>query len=145
MENAHDEDLKNFYAQKKYPPILGENQFIANIKKHINAHGREISRRDLGSMVSMTFVIDKVSDYFNLLPKDIVSTERGAGKKNTPRRIAMHLCQHHTGATLTEIAQQFNVAHYSTVSQTIKRLLHSKKDDVIIQRAINVLSQDLTP
>jgi len=57
----------------------------------------------------------------------------------------MKLYQEAGGANLTEIAAVFNVGHYSTVSQTIRRLNALMVDDRDVMREFNILSQDLTP
>ena len=67
------------------------------------------------------------------------------GAKNIPRWIAMKLCQQVGGAKLTEIADVFNVSHYSTISQTIGRLNRLMGDDRETEKIFNILSQDLTP
>ena len=55
--------------------------------------------------------------------------------------IVIYLYQQHTGLKLTEIAPHFTVNHYSTISQTIRRLLKEKKINPDIQKIINRLNQ----
>ena len=57
----------------------------------------------------------------------------------------MKLCQEVDGATLSDIAKEFRVGHYSTVSQTISRLNRQLNEDARTIQTFNVLSQDLTP
>ena len=57
----------------------------------------------------------------------------------------MYLCKQYTGATLSEIAGYFNVGHYSTVSQAVRRLKDGLQHDRALMKTVNVLSQDLTP
>ncbi len=90
-------------------------------------------------------MVEAVARYFKVAPNNILQAERGAGKKNIPRQVALYLCQALTGTTLVEMAAHFNVAHYSTVSKTIQRLKKEWQTDRAIANAINGLSQDLTP
>ena len=46
---------------------------------------------------------------------------------------------------MPNIAKEFNVGHYSTVSQTIRRLKEQMVDDKKLRKRVNKLSQDLTP
>ena len=57
----------------------------------------------------------------------------------------MKLCQEVGSAKLTEIAEVFEVGHYSTVSQTIGRLNRLKNEDRQYEVDYKLLSQDLTP
>ncbi len=61
------------------------------------------------------------------------------------RWVAMYLNQEVCGGTLPNIAKEFNAGHYSTVSQTIRRLKVQMVDDKKLRRRFNMLSQDLTP
>lgn len=115
------------------------------MKRYAIQESKEVSKYHLHEAVSMQTVINKVADHFKLIPDQILKTEPGAGKKNIPRRMAIYLCKQHTGATLMEIAEYFNVGHYSTISQTIQRFANDLKTDRASAKALNVLSQDLTP
>ena len=57
----------------------------------------------------------------------------------------MKLCQEFGSARLTELADVFQVGHYSTVSQTIGRLNLLMQENIEVGESYNVLSQDLTP
>ncbi len=56
----------------------------------------------------------------------------------------MKLCQQCGEAKLTDIAREFHVGHYSTVSQTIGRLNKLMKEDAGLAKEFNVLSRDLS-
>ncbi len=94
--------------------------------------------------VSMESAVNVVANHFNVSPGEILRGKRGAGKTNLPRRIAMYLCHRQTGSTLAQIAQYFNVTHYSTVSQTVRRLLKDNEGNLKFEKILNVLCQDLT-
>ena len=138
-------ELGNFYSKEHQPAVLGTKAFAAKIKPHARKASKEISRHHLHERMSMKSVINKVARYFEITLNEILQMERGGGKKNLPRQIAMYLCKHYTGATLSEIAGYFNVGHYSTVSQAVRRLKDELQHDRALTKTVNVLSQDLTP
>ena len=70
---------------------------------------------------------------------------RGTGQANIPRAVAMKLSQNIAGAKLQAIADVFNVGHYSTVSQTVRRLNVLLAESTALRDELNVISQDLTP
>ena len=86
-----------------------------------------------------------VAIYFDVPLTGLLRTKRGRGRKNLPRWIAMKLCQEVGGAKLSDIAKEFQVGHYSTVSQPISRLYRQLNGDARTRQAFNMLSQDLTP
>ena len=142
VEDEKTGTLNNFYAKKSQATILGEKNFAAKIKEYAILESKEMPRRCLYEQPSMKGIVSKVAHYFNLSTKEILQSERVFRKKNMPRKIAMHLCKQHTGATLMQIAEYFNVGHYSTVSQAIRRLKDEMRNEQIILKAVDVLSQD---
>lgn len=145
VENIQNEEFAQFYEKTKLSPVMGNKDFIEKIKRKRINNSNEISEYKLLELTNMEVVVKVVAKYFTVLPEKILMGERGAGKTNLPRRIAMYLCKRHTNSTLTEIAEHFNVTHYSTISQTIRRLLNDKNSKFKVDKIINVLSQDLTP
>ena len=83
--------------------------------------------------------------YYSLEVNALLFTRRGKGQGNTPRWIAMKLCQELADERLDSIARKFNAGHYSTVSQTIARLNRLMSKDDELYRQYKLLSQDLTP
>ena len=144
-KNGATSELDNFYSKEYQPAVLGTKTFAAKIKQHARKASKEISRHCLHERISMKSVLNKVARYFEITPNEILNVERGGGKKNLPRQIAMYLCKQYTGTTLNEIAEYFNVSHYSTVSQAVRRLSDELQQDRALTKMINVLSQDLTP
>jgi putative transposase len=144
-KNAAASELDNFYSKEHQPAVLGTKTFAAKIKQHALKASKEISRHHLRERISMKSVINKVARYFEITPNEILHVERGGGKKNLPRQMAMYLCKQYTGATLNDIAGYFKVGHYSTVSQAVRRLKEKLLHDRLVMKTINMLSQDLTP
>jgi len=96
------------------------------------------------NLVALPKILDVVAMSYDVSVKSICRAKRGSRVKNLPRWIAMKLCHQVGGAKLTEIARAFNVGHYSTVSQTIRRLNLLMCEDDKIAREFNMRYQDLT-
>ena len=90
-------------------------------------------------------IVKEVAAYYEISSNDVLTAKRGRAEKNVPRWIAIKLCQDVGGAKLTEIADLFNVSHYSTVSQTIGRLNRLMQVERDVAKVVYMLSQDLTP
>ena len=138
-------ELLQFYNDKKQAMVLGSKAFVKKIKRLMNADDSELSGYKLLDTVSMEHIVQAVAKCFKCDADEILFAKRGKGQKNQPRRIAMYLCQQRASATLPEIARLFNVGHYSTVCQTIRRLKEELAVDRRVVRTLNMLSQDLTP
>ena len=124
---------------------LASKAFVKKIKKLTCIDDREVSGYKLLDTVSMEQVVQHVATYLGCDINDILYAKRGQGQKNQPRRIAMYFCQQKASATLPEIARLFNVSHYSTVSQAIRRLKVELGGDKRLAGLVKVLSQYLTP
>ena len=95
--------------------------------------------------VQLHQIVSTVSEYYELPVEAIRVATRGRGVKSVPRWVAMKLCQEIGGAKLSELAVEFNVGHYSTISQTIGRLNRLMLEAPGIAADYKLLSQDLTP
>ncbi len=78
-------------------------------------------------------------------PLKLYGWQHGARSESVPRWVAMKLCQEIGGAKLSELAVEFNVGHYSTISQTIGRLNRLMLEAPGIAADYKLLSQYLTP
>lgn len=144
VELGNDEETDAFYRRKSQLSILGGESFTERQMCYVKATGKEVFASS-GSELSITTVIARVASYYGVKRVAIVTAERGAGKRNIPRAVAMTLCQDKAGAKLQAIADAFNVGHYSTVSQTIRRLKVLMEESGAVEKDLYVISQDLTP
>ncbi len=142
---GNDDGIRNFYNKNRSPVVIGSQAFAASVKNKAQTLNKEIDRTGLAQPIAMKTIRQAVSAYYGITERELVTTKRGKGRKNIPRWIAMKLCQDLGSARLREIAEDFNVGHYSTVSQTIGRLNRLMAEDRSIDRDYNMLSQDLTP
>ena len=145
VEKGNDPETERLYGLKNTPAIFGDERFKELATIHSKSLDREIDQKGIKLEVPLIKIIKAVGEYYGLTDEAIRTTKRGMGAKNIPRWIAMKLCQQVGGAKLTEIADVFNVSHYSTISQTIGRLNRLMGDDRETEKIFNILSQDLTP
>lgn len=142
---GNDDGIRDFYSKDRLPAVFGSQAFAETVKKRVHTLDQEIDRKGLEHPVAMKTIRQAVSLYYGITERELVTTKRGKGQKNIPRWVAMKLCQDLGSARLSEIAEDFNVGHYSTVSQTIGRLNRLMAEDRAINEVYKLLSQDLTP
>ena len=105
----------------------------------------ETDKKGLKNPVQLLQIVSTVREYYELPVEAIRVATRGQGVKSVPRWVAMKLCQEIGGAKLSELAVEFNVDHYSTISQTIGRLNRLMLEAPGIAANYKLLSQNLTP
>ncbi|MFV2032476.1 MAG: transposase, partial [Gammaproteobacteria bacterium] len=145
VNQSMDRKTSEFYRLKHTPSVLGDRQFREEAQKRAISLDREIDKKGLKHPVPLPRIIKAVASYYQEIEPAIKQAKRGRGNRNIPRWIAMKLCQDVGSAKLTEIAKEFEVGHYATVSKTIGRLNRLMKESEQYERDYNILSQDLTP
>ena len=138
-------EINKFYARKNRLSVLGDAKF----KKSANAKLAPAKLRGVGKgklarmRPSMKKVVLEVAKYFKVNELSIYKASRGAGSKNVPRWVAMHLCQEFSAVTLQDIANRFGLKRYGTVSTTVGKLRQEIENDPKILKAIQSLSKGL--
>lgn len=145
VESGIDQETRDFYTGTQTPSVWGDQTFKAFAKDKLETLDTEMNTQDLKPVMPLPEIVRQVADYYEMAEQDIRVTKRGQGRKNIPRWMAMKLCQELGGARLTDIAEHFEVGHYSTVSQTIRRLNALMQEEKRVKKDYDVLSQDLTP
>ena len=145
VEQGNDVDTKKFYKLKQIPSVMGDRDFRDHARKQAQTIDQEVDVKGLMHPIDLNQIIKVVSDYYQVPDRELQQAARGRGAKNIPRWMAMKLCQEFGSASLMELADQFQVGHYSTVSQTIGRLNLLMQENIEVVKIYNVLSQDLTP
>ena len=140
-----DQEITAFYRLKHTRSVLGDKRFKEEAQKRCKSLEMEIDKRGLKHPVALTRIIKAVANYYQLTGPAVKRAKRGQGNSNIPRWIAMKLCQEVGSARLTEIAELFEVGHYSTVSKTIGRLNRLIDESRQYEADYKVLSQNLTP
>lgn len=140
-----DATTQSFYSQARLKPILGGDAFADNVLQSNQKLSPEIPSLDYEKVISIPEILAHVATHFEVATDDLMAARRGPGRRNVPRWIAMRLCRDRSGKKLSEIAQIFGLSHYSSVSQTIRRLDRAMVVDESLSQIVDKLSQDLTP
>ena len=140
-----DEETRRFYGLKNTPAVWGDQQFKEFALQQCLTVDKEVDKKGTRPLVAMADILKGVSKFYDIPLDELLVARRGRGAKSTPRRVAMKLCQQLAGGSLKEIAEVFKVGHYSTVSQTIRRLNLDLLNDKTVKSEFKLLSQDLTP
>lgn len=101
--------------------LLGSKNFTEKLtpyfKKRLN--DQEIARRrELEKYVPSKKIIDIVARFYGVSMERLIRRRRG----NLPKKVALFLLHKKSGLSNREIACLFEGLHYSTVSQTVRRL-----------------------
>ena len=145
VEQGNDIETERFYQLKNTPAVWGSQSFKEQAYAFAQSLDIEIDKKGLKNPVQLLQIVRTVSEYYELPVEAIRVATRGQGVKSVPRWVAMKLCQEIGGAKLSELAVEFNVGHYSTISQTIGRLNRLMLEAPVIAAEYKLLSQDLTP
>lgn len=140
VEQPGPDEVGEFFKPGNQGPILGSAEFIKRALRGYRP-GREQARRNLRGRPGIAEVLHAVSREFHVTPAGLRHTARGRGQRNVPRAVAMHLCQVVGQKKLDEIAAQFNVGHYATVSVTIRRLKDDLDTDTKLAARVRALEE----
>ncbi len=119
VEHGVDDETEKFYEKNHWPAVRGSKRFIDKAHLHSVNNGREVPRDK--PVKEIVEVIEAVVHRTGLSEQEIFKSSRGKGNKNITRWMAMKLCQDYTGLSLKELASEFKVGSYSTVSATVGR------------------------
>ena len=112
------QELANFYNKERLAPVLGSEQFL-NIIPYTTPHEEVCLAERVGGELELEKIISLVSDTFSISKDRLLSSRKGKGVRNRPRKIAMYLCLHQAGFWLKDIVKAFNLAHYGGVSSAV--------------------------
>lgn len=142
---GNDRQLQRFYGKRNQLSVLGDEKFKARVKALGDVTAlRGVSRGAAArKRPSVTRIINRVAETFQVSDHSILRAARGPGTKNVPRWVAMYLCQEVGGVTLQEIANEFGLQRYGTVSTTIGKLKGEFLDDPPLETRVREIRQGL--
>jgi chromosomal replication initiation ATPase DnaA len=86
-----------------------------------------------------------VSSQFGEPPAVLVSVQKGAGRKNMAKKVAMYIAQKYGDYRLIEIAEAFGLKHYGGAPNAIHCVADSLKTDADLENKINHIINRLDP
>lgn len=121
VEKGVDDETQTFYDKKKFPAVMGNDDFRESIHSKLPANTEMPEIKKLKSLPSFLLIIQAVSVAFATPEEVILQSSRGRGKKNIVRSAAIYCCRKMAGLPLNEIAKQFGLNHYGSVSSTVAK------------------------
>jgi len=110
--------IRNFFGKERTSPILGDEAFINSLNP-LN-QSEEIPREDrLFNRPTINKIIEDTASEFFLEIESIILSQKGRGRKNMPRKVAMYISKKIYDYRLKEIAEAFGLAHYGAVANAI--------------------------
>ena len=139
-----DDEIREFYAKRKQPPILGSVRF----KHHLKLSKNDIDVLDLReARVKPTVkrIVEVVCQHLDVKVEGVWELRRGRSSSNPARGMAMYLCQHEADMKLGEIARRFGVKHYASAGTSIRQFAVRLGHDKRLQQYTKLIKLDLTP
>jgi len=130
VDTGEDLDTELFYSKKRISPVMGSGNFKRKLCLSKNFDTLEVpDARQLMSRPTIISIINQVAIFFGVERQRLVQSRRGRCQQNLPRSIAIALCRNIGGYSLKEIAREFGVSHYSSISISIRRLMQTLNSD----------------
>jgi putative transposase len=148
-----EEDISKVFKKKKWPAILGSRDFINRIKERFFTEKADDEIPQSRELAPEPDQIKKaVCRHYRIVDEDeLLVSKRGIF--NEPRNVAIYLNRRLRGDSLKQVAEQFQVKKYSSVSSVIERMKAAIKNDRRLRGRIEYLVSalrkgsraDLTP
>ncbi len=121
VEKGVDEETQTFYDKKKFSPVMGSDNFRESIRSKLPTDAEIPEIKKLKTTPSFPSIIQAVSVVFTTTEEQILQVARGRRKKNIARSAAIYCCRKTAGLPLNEIAKQFGLSHYGSVSGSVAK------------------------
>ena len=139
-----DEEMMEFYAKNKQPPVLGSDEF----KKRLKLGTEDIDVPDLRqARVKPTVqrIVEVVCRHLEVEVESVWALQRGRTANNPARGMAMYVCQREADMKLGEIAGRFGMKHYASAGTGIRQFEKRLAQDRRLQKSMKLIKLDLTP
>ncbi len=100
---------------------MGSDDFRESIRSKLSADVEIPEIKKLRTAPSFSSIVQAVSVVFATPKEQILQVARGRGKKNIARSAAIYYCRKMVGLPLNEIAKQFGLSHYGSVSGSVAK------------------------
>ena len=146
VEQGMDEEIRTFYSKGRLSPVLGREEFqkaIARRRKVTQPNPEVPEAKRLLPRPSLTTIAQVTAAHFHVDQGNLYRESRGRGRVNAPRAVAMALSRRPGGYSLKEIAEAFQVGHYSSISVAIRRLQDRVTADRELAKTLVTLRKSL--
>ncbi len=148
VESGVESEIQAFYQQVYLGPVLGGDGFRERVRKEYGSGktGREVAAaKRIVSPPTIDRVREVTARRFGVAATALSESARGRGRSNLPRGGAIALSRMIGGYPLEQIARQFGLGHYSSVTAVVRRLRRRAAIDpryasqiVAIEKALRV-------
>jgi len=136
VEAGMDRETQEFYTKKRFPPVLGSDDFRERLRGKLLVDPEIPEIKKLEAMPSLAEIMQTVALVFGVPQKNILQIRQGRGRKNTARSAAIYCCRKIAGLSLREIADYFALGHYGSVSGAVSRFEKLIREDAGVRLAI---------
>jgi hypothetical protein len=141
VEAGVDADTETFYGKKKLSPIWGREAFRERILAGIEPAAEIPESRPRGKSVTLLAIIEAVAQVFGDDIDHILRSRRGRGQTNSARMAAMYLGRKVAGIPLDELAGQFGLGSYGSVSGMVSRFAKAVQSDEALAWRIEAVAE----
>lgn len=118
-------------------------------KREINMELAEEALKDIISpnlpkKITPQFIIEVVSEHFNIQPSDILSKKRNS-EVVIPRQIVMYLCREMTETPLTSVAKLLGKKDHTTIIHGHKKVAAEIEENPSMKATIDVILKKINP
>ena len=139
IEAGLDQATADFYGKKKLATILGQPLFVRRLNGDIKPHREQPDSRTLQHDIAMGDILLAVAEVFETDAASILKTPRGRGQQNLARSAALYIARKVAGKPLAEIAADFGLAHYGSVSGAISRFEGMMDADAQLKKKVSLV------
>jgi REP element-mobilizing transposase RayT len=142
VEQEDSEEICNVFDKKKWPSILGSEEFVDWVKNSFSAEKIHSQVPDSGQLAPTAAKIQAaICQYYGIGVDELMQSKRGVG--NEPRSVALFLVRTLRREGLQEISATFGVRGYSSASSTIERTVKRLVTDQGFQKRVAEIKQIL--
>jgi len=136
------DEISKVLERKKWPSVIGTPNFIDKVKERFfpeKANDEVPQSRELAPTPAQIKMA--VCKHFQINIDELLASKRGV--LNEPRNVAIYLNRRLRGDSLKQIAEQFRIKKYSSVSSVIERIKAAIENDRRLRSRIEKLVSGL--
>ena len=138
VDRGNRQSLKDALNEcKRQAPILGADEFKNHLLAQFSSTPINTASWQMRSTrPSIDFILEEVSDFYDLPIDSLLVANRKSETTNVPRLVVMHLCQHDGGHSVRQIGEHFGNRSNGGIANALFRLRRMLENDVTLQRDV---------
>ena len=135
-------ELLDLFERKKWPSLLGSENFISWIKEFFYEKKKHLQVPESVQLAPDLWEIKReVCRAYGIVEKDLLTAQRG--RSNEPRNVAIYLCRVLRNDTLIVLGQEFGMTGYSPAGSAVERVKKKLAKDRKLRKRINQIKDAL--